>query len=164
MAHLTELATLASTFDSGAYLAIGVAAPARPVVMGPGLVVDNYAQPDMVSSHDTVFARDISQTPVEAMQLAPYPLSPLTVRTYRDQDLEIRGTVLDELSNPIERDVLIIQRDGYFLGRTRSAPDGTFSLICRDYGAQRVVVIAVPVEADLRNAVVKWGVVPVARL
>jgi hypothetical protein len=78
---------------------------------------------------------------------------------YQDEVFEVRGTVLDSDDNPMERRVLLLTRDGTRLGMVRSNPDGTFKMRAWDYGLNRTLVVAIPDDSDLRNAVIKWGVI-----
>lgn len=64
----------------------------------------------------------------------------------------------------MQRRVIVLTRDGTRLGVVRSAADGTFKIRATGYLLNRTISIAIPDDGDLRNAVVKWGVVPVTPL
>lgn len=82
---------------------------------------------------------------------------------YPATQLQIRGTVKNSAGTGIARLVLIINREGVCVGKTRSASDGTFSVTLVNQGFSPVLCAAIPEDADLRNAVVKWKVVPVVQ-
>lgn len=142
---------------------VSYAVPASPTLVRP-ITAEPYEADGIVPVSplvvDTAFGRDF--VPMARPTWLNYS-EPTYLPQYPDQDLEIRGTVLDEDSNPIERPVFVLSRNGALLGRTISAADGTFAVLCRNYGAERVIVIAAPYNDDLRNAQVVWGPVPVPR-
>src|SRR5574337_1413056 len=101
--------------------------------------------------------RNISLNPVMAYGYRPMALGENMVASYYDQVYEIRGTVQDSAGNPMSRRVLVLTRDGTRLALLRSGADGTFKTRVWNYGLNRVLVVAIPDDGDLRNAVVKWG-------
>ena len=108
---------------------------------------------------DTWSARNITNNPLGFRPQKTSPFGENQSASYQDQDFQIRGTVLDSEDVPMERRVLLLTRDGTRLGITRSNPDGTFKLMAWNYGLNRTLVVAIPDDSDLRNAVVKWGVI-----
>lgn len=82
---------------------------------------------------------------------------------YLKDQLQVRGTVKDSAGTGISRRVLIINREGACVGKTRSAGDGTFSVTLYNQGTEFVACMAIPEDADTRNAVVKWKVQAVAQ-
>lgn len=82
---------------------------------------------------------------------------------YFANQLQIRGTVKNSAGTGIARRVLIINREGACVGKTVSASDGTFSVTLVNQGFDFTLCVAIPEDGDLRNAVVKWKVVPVVQ-
>lgn len=110
------------------------------------------------------FVRDIHLNPICASALRVTPFGENQVATFYDQDYEIRGIVKDSSGSPMQRRVIVLTRDGTRLGVVRSAADGTFKIRATGYLLNRTINVAIPDDGDLRNAVVKWGVVPVTPL
>lgn len=82
---------------------------------------------------------------------------------YLVNQLQVRGTVKNSAGTGISRRVLIINREGACVGKTQSAGDGTFSVTLFNQGTEFVACVAIPEDADTRNAVVKWKVQAVAQ-
>lgn len=82
---------------------------------------------------------------------------------YPTSQLQIRGTVKNSAGTGISRRVLIINREGACVGKTQSAGDGTFSVTLFNQSTNPVLCVAIPDDGDLRNAAVKWKVLPVAQ-
>lgn len=153
MAALSQVARLPQLAGLLVPARMSVGAPAYSSLASTRYVAKKH------SPLDSWAARDISTNPFE-FHTIKYPYygenqSP----SYQDESFEVRGTVLDSASNPMERRVLLLTRDGTRLGMTRSNPDGTFKLTAWDYGLNRTLVVAIPDDGDVRNAVVKWGVI-----
>ena len=106
---------------------------------------------------DTAWARPFTRPLCIGRASADVYLRP----RYRDQWRELRGTVTNSAGTGIARRVLAIDtRTGAVRGAGTSASNGAFTL--RLEGTiEPVTVIAVPADGDQRNAVVKFGVVPV---
>lgn len=83
---------------------------------------------------------------------------------YLPNQLQVRGTVKNSAGTGISRRVLVVNREGACVGKGQSAGDGTFSITLYNQAAAFVACIAIPEDADVRNAVIKWKVVPVAQL
>lgn len=82
---------------------------------------------------------------------------------YLASQLQIRGTVKNSAGTGISRRVLIINREGACVGKTQSAGDGTFTITLFNQSTNPVLCVAIPDDGDIRNAVVKWKVLPVAQ-
>lgn len=74
---------------------------------------------------------------------------------------EIRGTVENSSAVGISRRVLALTAQGQCVGAAQSsAVDGTFTMVI-DNCLEAILIVALPDPGDVRNAVVKWGVIPV---
>lgn len=154
MTALSQVAVLPQRAD-------GLMLPARISVGAPTYTSDAFTLGDarVSSPLDTWAARDIADNPT-GFRTTKFPYyGENQAPSFKDQDFEVRGTVLDSDDNPMERRVLLFTRDGSRLGLTRSNPDGTFRFTAWNYGLNRTLVVAIPDDGDLRNAVVKWGVI-----
>lgn len=74
---------------------------------------------------------------------------------------QIRGTVKNSAGTGIARRVIIINGASQCVGRITSNSDGTFKILLDNQGFAVVLCIALPDDADVRNAVVAWKVTPV---
>lgn len=119
----------------------------------------NYGSP-----MDSFMARNVSLAPMAGFVFKTIRFPKLREVQYPDQYMEIRGTVVNSSDSPLERQVLLLTRDGILIREVRSAADGTFSIKVDDYSINQTLVIAIPDDGDVRNAVVKWGVVGVTPL
>lgn len=138
-----------------------------PVDTEADVAITCHGMSSVVVRRSTVpcpFVRDIRLNPVRGFPMRVTPFAENQVATFFDQDYEIRGTVKDSAGAPMQRRVIVLTRDGTRLGVVRSAADGTFKIRTTGYLLNRTIIIAIPDDGDLRNAVVKWGAVPVTPL
>lgn len=155
MANLTQHARLPILNGSILPLGIGVNTAIDDVPYNTGTVKTSQIHPFIGLP---IWAnRNISLNPAMAYGLRPMALGENMSAAYYDQVYEIRGTVKDSDGNPMSRRVIVLTRDGTRLALLRSGADGTFKTRIWNYGLNRVLVVAIPDDGDLRNAVVKWG-------
>jgi hypothetical protein len=158
MSALSQVARLPKLAGSLGPFRIGVDTSAD---ISPQVATVRYADYSVNSPMPVWSARNITLNPFR-FSVIKYPYyGENQAPSYYDQDYEIRGVVLDSDSNPMERRVLLHTRDGTKIGVTRSNSDGTFKFRVWNYGLNRTLVTAIPDDGDLRNAVVKWGVIGV---
>lgn len=107
-------------------------------------------------------AQDITKGYVRAFIQDVWRITQGRSAQYLGDFLQVRGTVKNSAGTGIMRRVVITNGFGQCVGRvTSSAVDGTFKVLCDNNATAFVLCEALPDDADNRNAVVKWKVIPV---